>query len=263
VAGNKIRTALFLLGRGCWGTLMQEIRKTANSHEVCYGFRRDLAVPFEPPRPDIPIRLRPFRRSDAAHLFDLSHAGREGGVAIMDCLHDLAFIDAAIPTCFVATTHEGTPCYIQWLISHHANKKLNAYFGGYMPPLERNEVVLEGAFIPFHYRGKRIMPLAMARIAEKGRGLGARFAMTYVQDFNLPSIRCVLHAGFRPYIERTAVRRPGRRDIAFRLLSDDERTVLETGWENAFRKSPAVAPHRRAGDHPLPPVYPAGTAAPG
>ncbi len=242
MAANKIRTALFLLGRGCWGTLVQEIRKTANSYEVCYGFRRDLTVPFEPPRPAIPIRLRPFRPRDAAHLFDLSHACRQGGVAIMDCLHDLAFIDAAIPTCFVAT-HEGTPCYIQWLISHHANRKLDAYFSGYMPPLARNEVVLEGAFIPFRYRGRKIMPLAMARIAEKGRDLGARFAMTYVQAFNLPSIRCVLQAGFRPYIKRTALRRPGRRDIEFRLLSDDERTALETGWESAFSEARTAAPY--------------------
>ncbi len=250
MAANKIRTALFLLRRGCWRTLTQEIRRAANSYEVCYGFRRDLTVPAQPPEPEIPIRIRPFRVRDAAPLFDLSYACRQGGVAIMDCLHDLAFIDAAFPTCFVAT-HEGTPCYIQWLISHHSNKKLDAYFGGYMPPLPRNEVVLEGAFIPFRYRGRKIMPLAMARIAEKGKDLGARFAMTYVQDFNLPSIRCVLQAGFRPYMKRTALRRPGRRDIAFRLLSADERTALEAGWEDAFNKARKASPPSVTVSHPM------------
>ncbi len=172
----------------------------------------------------------------------------------MDCLHDLAFIDAAIPTCFVATTRQGSPCYIQWLISHRTNNKLKSYFNGYMPLLGRDEVVLEGAFIPFRYRGKKIMPLAMATIAEKGKDLGARFATTYVQDFNLPSIKCVLQAGFTPYIKRTAVRRPGHRDIEFRLLSDVERTALEAAWERIFTKAPVLAPHPPAASPPLSPT---------
>lgn len=211
---------------------------------MCYGFRRDLALPFEPAaKPVIPIRLRPFRDSDAARLFDLSYASRQGGAAIMDCLHDLALIDARIPNCYVATTDEGSPCYIQWLISHTANDRVESYFKGYIPPLERDEVVLEGAFIPFRYRGKKIMPLAMAQVAEKAKGIGARFAMTYVQDFNLPSIKGVLQAGFRPYVRRVSTRRPFYRHIEFELLSHDEQTALERLWADTFSEGGRKAWH--------------------
>ncbi len=233
--GHKIKTGLFLLRRGCWGTLAQEVRKVVYSHEVCYGFRRDLSLPFGPPaEPLIPIELRPFRRGDEIHLFDLRHACREGGAAIMDCLHNIAFIDAGIPSCYVATTGDGSPCYIQWLISHTANDRLESHFNGYLPPLAPDEVVLEGAFIPFRHRGKKIMPFAMARVAEKGRDVGARFAMTFVQDFNLPSIKGVLQAGFRPYTRRTATRRRMETEITFARLTEEEQRALESMWGEMF-----------------------------
>jgi hypothetical protein len=231
---SKAKTALFLLTRGCWGTLAQEMRKAVSFDEVCYGFRRDLMQPFTPPPPAIPIQLRLFQDTDATHLFDLSYACSRGGVAIMDCLHDLAFIDARIPSCFVATTDAGFPCYIQWLMSHTINDRLRTHFKGYLPPLASNEVVLEGAFIPFRYRGNKIMPQAMTWVAEKGRDIGARFAVTFVQGSNLPSIKCVLQAGFRPYMRRVAVRRLFRTEIEFRILPDEERVALEAVWRDAF-----------------------------
>jgi hypothetical protein len=261
VASNKVKTALFLLRRGCWGTLMQEIRKVVNSDEVCYGFRRDLAEPFEPPKPVISIQLRPFRNTDAAHLFDLSYACRQGGSAIMDCLHDLAFIEAGIPRCFVATTDEGSPCYIQWLISHTTNDRLESHFKGYMPPLARDEVVLEGAFIPFRYRGKKIMPFAMARVAEKGKDVAARFAMTYVQDSNLPSIKGVLQAGFSPYVRRVAIRRRSRTEIKFELLTEDEKMALEAVWRDAFSKGRAILSHPSLENLPLAPPVSQGSVS--
>lgn len=46
------------------------------------------------------------------------------------------------------------------------------------------------------------MPHAMAKIAEKGKDLGARRVVTFVAHDNLPALKGCKRAGFSPYLVR-------------------------------------------------------------
>ncbi len=43
----------------------------------------------------------------------------------------------------------------------------------------------------------------MARIAEKGSEIGARWIITFVSTDNIPSLKGCMRSGFHPYILRT------------------------------------------------------------
>ncbi len=230
---HKIRMALFLLFHGYAPVLLQEVRKELRSEEMCYGFRRDLRAPLESPQAAVPIRLRFLENSDIETLFDFKQMG-EGPRAVMDRLRRLTFIDANIPSCYVGIAPDGSPCFIQWLITPKANEKIQSYFKGYFPPLAHDEVMLEGVFIPEKFRGKKIMPYAMSQIAEKGKTLGARWAVTYVQDDNLPSIKGVLQAGFKPFLLRKARWKNFKRSLEFRTLDPNEAEAIERSWNDRF-----------------------------
>ncbi len=146
-------------------------------------------------------------------------------------------IEAGIPQPYVGTAPDGSPCFIQWLIPAAANDILRSHFKGYLPSLSRDEVFLEGVFIPNAFRGKKIMPSTMFRVAEKGKELGARWALTFVERSNLPSIKGVLQAGFRPHLKRRTRWRMFKRQIEFIPLDEKERTELEAFWKRAFSRA--------------------------
>lgn len=234
---QKTRMTFFLLSHGHAKTLFRRLRNKISAKEICYGFRRDLYLDFEPPNSAFPVQLRFFEEKDRAALFGPGDIGKEKDKAVMDRLKRLAMLEADIPQSYVGTTPEGAPCFIQWLIPPAANRKLLSFYQGYIPPLSKDEVLLEGVFIPDSYRGKRIMPLAMSSLAEKGRAIGARWAVTYVEETNLPSIKGVLQSGFRPYLTRISVWRMFRRTIEFIALDEKERTELEAEWSKVFKVS--------------------------
>jgi hypothetical protein len=238
---HRIKIALFLLLHGHAPTLLHEVRNKIGSEEICYGFRRDLNIPVETPSAAIPVDLRFFQKNDIDGLFNLKGMG-DGSKAVMDRLRRIVFINAEIPSCYVGLTSDGSPCFMQWLIRPEANARVQSYFKGYFPPLNEDEVMLEGVFIPEKFRGMKIMPFAMSQIAERGKTLGARWAVTYVQDFNLPSIRGVLQAGFRPFLLRRAKWRNFKRYLEFRPLDQNEVEAIEKSWNERF------SPNDRRGD---------------
>ena len=247
---QKMRIALSLMRQGQAATLLAQIRKQAMSDELCYGFRRDLAEAFNPPPSLIPIRLRPFETRDRQRLFGFTdkfgftgftNKFGQDGKAMLDRLRRLSYLDAGMPTPYVAVTDDDTPCFIQWLITPGSNAFIGSYFNGYFPRLAEDEVMVEGVFIPEHYRGKRIMAAAMSRLARKGAELGARFATTYTQSTDLPTINGCLAAGFRPHSKRVTKWRRFAREVQFSPLTADERREVEAPWNTLF--SGATTPH--------------------
>ncbi len=138
----------------------------------------------------------------------------------------LHLLDAGFSSCFVATTADDQACYIQWLISPRENDRLRSAFDGLFPWLEDNEMLLEGAYTPVAFRGQRIMPAAMALIAERAAGLGAERALTFVGEDNVPSLKGCKRAGFSPVMRRQGIHRLGYRRMVF--------TPLPAGTPYAF-----------------------------
>jgi hypothetical protein len=183
------------------------------------GLRRDLQIPFVAPQASIPITVRPLVDGDVQKILNLDEAditdeGRE------ERRTRLQMLDAGLATCYVAVTAEDEPCYMQWLIGPEQNDKVQAYFKGIFPRLEHEEALLEGAFTPEAYRGKRIMPCAMAQIAEKAVDFGARWVITFVTHDNIPSLKGCQRSGFVPYLTRQESWNAFRHSVRFTPLPE-------------------------------------------
>jgi hypothetical protein len=199
--------------------LMKALHYRWGSNLLSFGLRRDLHIPFTAPQASIPITVRPLEERDIKSILDTEAPG------ISDDEREerktrLQMLRAGIMTCYVAVNDEDTPCYMQWLIGPEQNDKIQAYFKGIFPRLEPGEALLEGAFTPEAYRGKRIMPCAMAQIAEKAVGLGARWVITFVTQDNIPSLKGCQRSGFVPYLTREEKWRAFRHHVTFTPLPE-------------------------------------------
>jgi RimJ/RimL family protein N-acetyltransferase len=185
----------------------------AYSDSVSIGFRRDLAVPFTGPKAKIPMTVRPLVETD-----DLSALNPEPGLSADEAFWRLTqrrLLESGLKTCYVAIAPEGKPCYMQWVILPSENERLRAFFGNLYPVLGPHEALLEGAYTPVAYRGKGIMGAAMAEVAGRAAGHGARWVITFVDEQNEASHKGCLRAGFTPYLRRHETFRWFHRRVSF------------------------------------------------
>ena len=213
---GKIRSTKFLLANRNFRIILSEIRRRIYSDEIIYCLRRDLSISFEPPHPKIPIQIRPLNDNDIPKLLSLQKTKCGSGDYLQRLLR-LQFLKANIRTCYVGLSNDDSPCFMAWLISPKENPKLQAYLKN-RPLLAADEVLLENVYIPENYRGKGIMPSAMGQLAEKGKEVGARWAIVYVFDSNIASIRGCLKAGFVKYKMGKEVWRMFRCQLTLELL---------------------------------------------
>lgn len=186
---DAIRKTISLLNQGKLSFILAGVRKRILSQNKAYGLKRDLTVAFKNPDALLPLSIRPFKKEDDQYFTSDNY--------------NQGIIEANFNTCFVACTKEGTPCYRQWLMGYDQNEKIQSFWNKSFPILGADEALLENAFTIPEFRGKRIMPAAMARIAEKGKDMGARYIITFVGIQNIPSLKGCKRCGFMPYVLRT------------------------------------------------------------
>lgn len=185
-----------------------------------YGLRRDLNVAFEKPKAKIPISVRPLVETDLPALLHIDssdpNAEREVGWR-------RAFATKRMKGGYVAVDdRDGTPCYVQWLLGAADNDFIATLRS--FPQLQPDEALLEHAYTPARYRGMRIMPAAMAEIAERAVDFGARYVLTFVAIDNIPSLKGCQRAGFAPDLLHKQTRlgfNVIRRNRFTKLASDD------------------------------------------
>lgn len=203
---TNIKSIIALLKKGELKFILKGIGKRFHSEVLAFGLKRDLTVDFENPNALIELKIRPFNTSDNDYFRDENS--------------NLGLVDAHIENCYVAVNTDNEPCYRQWLIGASQNEKIKGFFKGSFPVLKKNEALLEAAFTLPTFRGKRIMPAAMARISEKGVDIGARYIITFVDVNNIPSLKGCKRSGFNPYVLRTEKWFLFKRRIIFTDISE-------------------------------------------
>lgn len=186
---GHVQRFLLIVRSGKFAKLARELAKRVFSNSESYLLRRDLTVPFQASAPKQPIEIRPISDSDIPAILS-ARPGR------------LLILRANIPTCYLAETASGEICYMQWLIGQSDLERFRPFFDGELKNLRKDEVLLEFAYTFEMFRGQKIMPAAMAAIAEKGLLSGARYAVTYVQKDNIAALKGCAAAGFSPYMVR-------------------------------------------------------------
>lgn len=196
-----LRAGLSLIRHGHAGEVIREIGRRLHSTRRSYCLLRDLSVEFPSPDAKVAITVRPLEEEDVPALLDLSRPQTSSDRSAR--MRRLRLIEYAIPTCYVAVTEDGAPCYLQWLMGHEQNERIRSFFGGEYPTLDRSEMLLENAFTEESFRGMRIMPCAMFKIAEKAKQSHADRVITFVDEANIASLKGCKRAGFVPYLLRT------------------------------------------------------------
>lgn len=173
---------------------------------------------FGNPEARIKISIRKLQDSDTEIILEQGKFAEENP---RQAKYQTDLVNAGVPTCYVAVNEFDQPCYMQWLIGPDQNHKLDAIFGDTFPSLNKDEVLLEAAFMSPSFRGKRIMPAAMSRIAAMAANMeGIRYVNTYVDIENIPSLKGCKRAGFSPFLLRRDKWRLFRRIITFEPLPD-------------------------------------------
>jgi acetyltransferase (GNAT) family protein len=216
---SAFRNAARLLGGSVHDpALLKQLYRSAGqrirSDQTAYGLTRDLDVAHSAPAALVPITVRPIRDEDVPAV--LESADSMTLEEKWDRDQRLRLLEAGVGSCFVAVTADDVPCYTQWLFSSEDNAFLRDHFNGTFPPLDADTALLEGAYTPTAFRGRRIMSAAMSLIAEQGRGVGARHVTTFVGVDNTASLKGCYRAGFEIYLERRLRWRVGKPSVTFR-----------------------------------------------
>jgi hypothetical protein len=204
---DNVQRFLLVVRSGKFARLAQELVKRVFSNSESYLLRRDLTLPFRAQAPKQPIEVRPISDGDIPAIL----AARPGRLLILK---------ANIPTCYLGITGSGQISYMQWLIGQTDLERFRPFFDGELRNLRKDEVLLEFAYTFEQFRGQKIMPAAMAAIAEKGLLSGARYAVTYVQKDNIAALKGCAAAGFSPYMIRNERWRIFSFKESFRSLPD-------------------------------------------
>lgn len=216
---DKLNMIILSLKKAQLSMLLKELRRRFYATEYSYGLKRDLTLPFLAHDAKIPIRIRPLEQTDVPELLDLQDKSSSLATT-KERMRRSLFLSAKIPTCYVAVTDSGAPCYMQWLIGSEHNDELQSYFDHAFPKLKKNEMLLEFAYTKEAFRGQGVMSKAMALIAEEAKTKGARAVITFVNQGNIASLKGCERAGFLPYIVREDKWRFFRRSVAFIALSE-------------------------------------------
>lgn len=193
-----------------------KLKGRARSSTVSLGLQRDLDVPFAAPAATIPITVRPATPVEIATMLNVD----DHGLTPDELRERRSLLESGIPQAFVAVTEDGQPCYMQWLMTSSDNDRIQRLFNGSFPRLGDDEALLEGAYTPPAFRGLRIMPSAMAQIAERARDFGARWVLTFVVPDNVPSLKGCKRSGFVPRLLKRDGWRLFRRRMTFGRLPD-------------------------------------------
>lgn len=214
---SKLFNAFQLIRKGHFIVVIEELRKRIYSHSISFGLQRDLKNEFEAPSAKIEIQIRPLRKEDTADLLD---PAADPSINPRIIASQQSMVYANIPTCYVAVDADDKPCYMQWLIGYNENQETEKHFQGVFPPLKKSEALLEGAYSHPAYRGLRIMPRAMALIAEKAVDMNARWVNTFVDVTNIASLKGCQRSGFKPFLLRKERWFLFRRTITFHPISE-------------------------------------------
>ncbi|WP_157471013.1 hypothetical protein [Gracilimonas tropica] len=196
---TRAKRALGFMHKGNLGIFFREIRKRWNSTSLTIGLQRDLHDPIIPPEAKIPLNIRKLHAADVEHLMGY---GQLKKTDVQLYHHQLDTLDAFFANCFVAENIHGEACFMQFLIGPQQNEKIQKHFKGVFPRLGTEEGLLTGAYLNPLYRDLGIMPVAIARIAEKAKYFGAQWVLTFVDKENIDSLKSYHRAGFTPYIMR-------------------------------------------------------------
>ena len=224
---HLLRSTLLLVRTRQFGELGQRLLHRIVDDTSLIGLRLDpLSLP-QSHQGELLVRVREAQGADIARLLDLRGPDLDRRERHERSMR-LRMREAGIRTCYIAEDQQGEPCFVQWLIPADQSDRLQEVFGGWYPPLNEGEAMLEFAYTPPSRRGQGVMAAATPQILGLARDRGVRSVVTFIPSGNTRSLRIHLRMGFSPYLLHIERRRLGllrRMFVPIGSLQEIERLV--------------------------------------
>jgi hypothetical protein len=184
-------------------------RRRLRSRVVSIGVRRDLDVYVagDPahdlaavPPAKIPLEVRPLRPDD-----DLSFIADDPEIDPRERqmrVDQRWLMSGDLPTPWVAVGPDGAVCFMIFLLTARDNAVIQARWGDLLPELQPDEVLIEGPFMAASGRGKGVMKDACRQILQAMSDSGVRYAMGFIGEANVASLKVAEYGGFDPFLKR-------------------------------------------------------------
>jgi hypothetical protein len=98
------------------------------------------------------------------------------------------------------------------------NEKIQSVFKGGFPILKPNEILFEGVYTKPAYRKNRLMQYVTELIIKENKEPKSRWAIGFVKQSNIYSLRAMEKVGFRPYCVKGDHWRFFKRRITYKML---------------------------------------------
>jgi RimJ/RimL family protein N-acetyltransferase len=119
---------------------------------------------------------------------------------IFDLIQRVWFYDCGFHNCYIArTSPENEMCYMQWTLTQQDENSRSKEFISSFPRLENQEMQLEHAYTFKRFRGNKIMPAVMNRLFQIAREKRLKRVITYVEDYNIASLKGCDSVGFKQF----------------------------------------------------------------
>jgi len=184
---NKVKMFASMLKSGKLKDVFAIIKKRTYSNIYFFMVKQDIhLIDFDNiPKARIDVTIRPYEDSDHKHFQNLDLADK--------------LLEAKIPTCYVAVTNEGIPCYRVWLFEPSQNNKTKAFFGYNYPKLKKDEFILEMVYTVKEFRKSYLMVTVNYMLFKKAKELGYKWAVGCISINNKPSLKGANRLGAHPY----------------------------------------------------------------
>lgn len=202
-------------------------RKRLYSRVVSIGVRRDLSVHVEGqigrdlavvPPAKIPLVVRQLRPEDDLSFID-DVPGLDPRSAQMRA-DQRWLMSGDLPAPWVAVDPDGAVCFMTFLLTARDNAVIQARWGGLLPQLQPDEVLIEGPFAGESARGLGIMKEVAGRLLQVAVASGARYVMGFIGERNVATLKVVELGGLAPFLKREESWLLFRRRIRFLPIAD-------------------------------------------
>lgn len=194
---RKAEYAILLIKIGGPKLFLHQLKRQIYGKATFLGLEKDLETNNVHVPCLVDYSLQQATESDMEEMLERSKF--EGKGSVHELLQRKWFYESGFRDCYVARIADSEElCYVQWLISSTDDHAMKNGFASRLPRLKEDEILVENAFTFEKYRGKRIMPSVVVKLAEIARNKGFKRMLVYVREDNMASKKGFERAGFRP-----------------------------------------------------------------
>jgi GNAT superfamily N-acetyltransferase len=198
-ASRTARYAAALIRTGGARAFFSQLARQIYSRDTLFGLEKALDASGMPLKSRVPYVLEYASMADIGKL--PAYARTESAASAHELLERKWFYENGFRDCYIARDREtGEVCGLAWLVSA-ADETVARGFGGRLPALQTDEVLLENCYTFEKYRGRGIMPAMVHDLQEKARHAGFRHMLTYVRRDNTASLQVFKKLDFRMFQE--------------------------------------------------------------